>query len=167
MNDQTEHIGTSPTGARERREVICRFSDVIESMARSKLRIFSRELAEHGITILQYHALRSIATHGTELDMSSIATMTGLSASSITSIIDRLDQRGLVVRQHDAGDRRRVVATITDEGAALMQRIEEYELERVEHTLDGISDDELRACLDVFSRVDARIKELYDSEHRG
>lgn len=167
MNDQDAPCSHTRSGAGKRRQVICEFSDVIESMARSRLRIFSRELAQHGITVLQYHALRSIATHGTELDMSSIATMTGLSASSITSIIDRLDQRGLVVREHDASDRRRVVATITDEGTALMQRIEEHELKRVERILAGISDEELRVCLDVFSRASARMNELFDTQQHS
>jgi DNA-binding MarR family transcriptional regulator len=49
-----------------------------------------------------------------------IATHTGLAATSVTSLIDRLEARGLVRRTSDPADRRRVVVERVPDGAAQM-----------------------------------------------
>ena len=95
--------------------------------------------------------------------MSSVSTMTGLQASSITGILDRLEKLGLVERQHDSADRRRVVATITPDGAALMQRIMQQEVDRLDHVLSKSSSEDLAVCLKVFQNVEERMHELYDT----
>lgn len=165
MNDQhqADRSGAPHTDDLNRRQVIEDFSDVMDTISRLMVQIFARHLAPEGITVLQYHALRAISTSGPEMDMSSISTMTGLPASSITGILDRLEKLGLVERQHDSADRRRVVATITPDGAALMQRIMQQEVDRLDHVLSKSSSEDLAVCLKVFQNVEERMHELYDT----
>jgi DNA-binding MarR family transcriptional regulator len=41
----------------------------------------------------------------------------------MTRLVDRLEERGLIARQRDADDRRKVVATLTDKGMRLLSAI--------------------------------------------
>jgi DNA-binding MarR family transcriptional regulator len=147
----------------ERGRVIRDFSNVIDIISREMVQVASRDLAEDGLTLLQYHALKAIWTSGPALDMSSIGAATGLTASSLTSIVERLAERGLVERHHDPRDRRRVVATITAEGSALMERMKADELARLAELLASSSTADLATTLAVFRGLHARMREVYGS----
>jgi DNA-binding MarR family transcriptional regulator len=56
------------------------------------------------------------------LPLSALTEITRLSQPAISRLVDRLEQRGLIVRQGGAVDRRAVIVRITDKGAALLQR---------------------------------------------
>src|SRR5215471_6125355 len=47
----------------------------------------------------------------------------GLSLPSITATVDRLARAGLVVRQDDATDRRRVINVLTSQGSTMIDRL--------------------------------------------
>jgi DNA-binding MarR family transcriptional regulator len=143
----------------ERGQVIRDFSDVMDIISREMVQVFSRQLAEDGLTLLQYHALRAIWNSGGPLDMSSIGASTGLTASSLTSIVERLQERGLVERHHDERDRRRVVATMTADGAALMERMKARDLETLADLLESSSTEDLATTLEVFRAFHQRLRE--------
>ena len=160
MNEPTSHDEPAPLDE-NRRRVISDFVDVVEIISREMVQVASRQLAADGLTLLQYHALRAIWTSGPALDMTSIGAVTGLTASSLTSIVDRLAERGLVERHHDAKDRRRIVATITDEGEALMQRVRTRDLETLAILLEHSPTEDLATTLDVFRALHDRMREVY------
>jgi DNA-binding MarR family transcriptional regulator len=162
MIDTDERSGSVPLDD-ARRRVIRDFSEVIDIISREMVQVASRELAGDGLTLLQYHALRAIWTSGPALDMSSIGAATGLTASSLTSIVDRLAERGLVERHHDAKDRRRIVATITADGVELMERMKARDLERLANLLESSSTEDLATTLEVFRALHARMQDIYDS----
>lgn len=160
MSDATSRARPAPPDD-ARGQVIRDFSAVIEIISREMVQISSRQLAADGLTLLQYHALKAIWASGPALDMSSIGAATGLTASSLTSMVDRLQERGLVERQHDARDRRRIVATITAGGAALMERIKARELDHLADLLASSSTEDLMTTLEVFRALHARMREVY------
>jgi DNA-binding MarR family transcriptional regulator len=166
MNDAPTHAGAVPPDE-TRRAVVRDFADVVDIISREMVQVSSRELASHGLTLLQYHALRAISTFGPALDMSSIGAATGLTASSLTSIVDRLQERGLAERHHDEKDRRRVVATITGAGEALMDRMRTRELEMLTDLLENSSTEDLATTLEVFRALHRRMREVYASGKVG
>ncbi len=166
MTERASSHGTA-SPAEARRQVIRDFADVIDIISREMTQVASRQLAEDGLTLLQYHALRAISTLGPALDMSSIGTATGLTASSLTSIVDRLQERGLVERHHDERDRRRIVATITSEGEALMTSIRTRDLETLTDLLNTSSTGDLATTLQVFRALHQRLREISDPARTG
>ena len=57
------------------------------------------------------------------LSLRELAAEEGISAPALSGYVDRLERAGLIERVRDAGDRRRVGLTLTDEGARLLKRV--------------------------------------------
>jgi DNA-binding MarR family transcriptional regulator len=81
-------------------------------------------IGELGITHQQAHALRRLDPEH-PLPMRDLAADLMCDASTVTGLVDRLEERGLVRRQADAVDRRVKALVVTDSGAALRERLKE------------------------------------------
>lgn len=74
-----------------------------------------------------------------------LATASGLTTGAITGVLDRLERAGLVRREPDPGDRRRVNVVVTDEHYARSEEIWRPLMEDWQRLLAGRSASELRA----------------------
>jgi DNA-binding MarR family transcriptional regulator len=72
--------------------------------------------------------------------------------TSITSIIDRLESAGLVVRRRHPEDGRAVLAEITEEGRAVVQRAT-ADLVAAEFGLEALGEESLRALSELLRPV--------------
>jgi len=80
---------------------------------------YSKKLAvEHRITGPQLICLYSIVREG-PLSLSELGGRVSLSMSTVNGIVDRLEYKGLVVRERKDRDRRKVLVTATDTGRKL------------------------------------------------
>ena len=71
-----------------------------------------------------------------------VAALLGVSASTMTSVVDGLAARGLVTRSADPGDRRRVLLALTPEGERLLAAGDEVVGDRLERLLGRLDPDE-------------------------
>ncbi len=84
--------------------------------------IFLHETEAHGITPVQYGALQTVCnTPG--IDQRTLARSIGLDTSTIAGVVDRLESRGLLVRNTTPEDRRVRLLSLTDEGHALLKAL--------------------------------------------
>ncbi len=84
--------------------------------------IRSRYLAKTvGLTVPQLVVLRAIDEHE-QIPIGRIAEQASLSQATVTSIVDRLEQRGLLVRARGDVDRRKVWLNVTRDGAMLLAK---------------------------------------------
>ena len=75
----------------------------------------------HGLPLTQYEVLLHLERAPEHrLRMSELARSVLLSQSGVTRLVDRLQQRGLVVREPCPEDRRVLYARLTPEGAAAL-----------------------------------------------
>lgn len=82
--------------------------------------IHSRRLnKDTGLTTPQLVVVRAIAA-GERLTASEIARAVSLSQATVTTLLNRLEERGLVSRQRSEQDRRRVNVTLTGAGHDLL-----------------------------------------------
>ncbi|WP_105901153.1 MarR family winged helix-turn-helix transcriptional regulator [Vibrio gangliei] len=84
--------------------------------------LHSRQLnKELGLTGPQLLIMRSIRDSG-EVTIRQISINTNMSQATATTIIDRIEKRGLVERRRSQLDKRKVHAYLTEEGAALLEK---------------------------------------------
>jgi DNA-binding MarR family transcriptional regulator len=76
-----------------------------------------------------------------------LAEVTGLTTGAITGVIDRLEQVGLVRRERDGEDRRKVFIAIVPENVAKIGRLYEPMQRAVRKEWEAYSDAELKLLL--------------------
>jgi MarR family transcriptional regulator, lower aerobic nicotinate degradation pathway regulator len=81
--------------------------------------VFLQETQAHGITPVQFAALHSVANQPS-LDQRTLAATIGFDTSTIASVIDRLEARGLLVRNIAPEDKRVRLLTLTRDGDKLL-----------------------------------------------
>lgn len=82
--------------------------------------LHSKHLAKTtGLTAPQILLLQAIRNKG-EVTIGEIANDVSLSQATVTSILDRLEKRGLIYRERSKEDKRKVHAYLTDSAAELL-----------------------------------------------
>jgi DNA-binding MarR family transcriptional regulator len=81
--------------------------------------VFLQETAEQAITPVQFAALQTVANQP-GIDQRTLAGAIGFDTSTIASVVDRLEGRGLLLRNVAPGDRRLRLLTLTPEGEQLL-----------------------------------------------
>ena len=80
-------------------------------------------LRPHGLTFARYEALVLLTfSRAGALPLGKMGERLQVHATSVTSIVDRLESAGLVVRRRHPEDGRAVLAEITDAGRELVER---------------------------------------------
>lgn len=87
-----------------------------------------------------------------------LARLAGLTTGAVTAVLDRLEKRGFVRRVPDPGDRRRVLAELTDQAREEAMRIYGPIKDQASAFIERLSDDELRLLIE-FTRTGRRINE--------
>jgi len=91
----------------------------VELAVRSRL---DEVLRPGGLTTLQYTALTVLQRHPASLTSAQLARNSFVTAQTMADMVSALLDRGLIDRNRDPADRRRLVLTLTPEGEALLSR---------------------------------------------
>lgn len=98
----------------------------------------SRRLsAEYSITGPQVLCLQTVHEDG-PMTVTALAKLVHLSSSTVVGIIDRMEQRGWVLRERSTTDRRQILIQATDEGRDLLQRVPSPMQERLAEGLSRL-----------------------------
>jgi len=131
----------------------------VETMDRLLLKlslVARRRLAEvlnkYHLTIPQYIALRALQGADQGFTMTQLAEATYQVAATMTGIIDRLAERGLVQRSPDPSDRRVWRVALTPEGQTLLQEVDTHRRARIARSLEAVSGQERQFVLTLLAR---------------
>lgn len=81
----------------------------------------TNQITDSGVSMSEFEVLLRLSrSEGTRLRMSDLATQAGLSSSGLTRLVDRLEARGLVVRQACPSDGRGSFAVLTPDGLEVL-----------------------------------------------
>ena len=87
----------------------------LQRTTHATLHALSRELAALGLTAAEINVLANLAD-GRARTVSGLSSATGTRPTTLTSVLDRLEQRGHITRRPRPGDRRAVLIELTDAG---------------------------------------------------
>lgn len=116
----------------------------LRSFAESRLRPM-------GSSVARLRALRMLAREGVPLRMRDLSEMLGIAARTTTTIVDSLEQDGLVERVRHADDRRAFLISLTDAGRAHFEQAEAVDTQALADatgTLSAQEREQLRVLLE-------------------
>ena len=108
-----------------------------------------------GLSGIQYSALISIAhlSRDAAIGVKEVAEHLGLSGSFATLVIGQLTERGLIEKQANQGDRRRLRLTVTDKGLALLRQLAPAQRRVNDVLFEPLSAEQFRQLNDVFGEL--------------
>lgn len=112
---------------------------------------FAALLDEHHLTLPQFLVLASIHHHGAGCPIGTLADGMFQSYATMTGIVDRLKDAGLVSRGDDPTDRRKVVVSLTRAGGDLLNRAQIARRKRMMHALAHLSAHDRREFLRLLN----------------
>lgn len=127
---------------------------VVAALVRSSFlvnAVYAESAREYGLTAPQGQLLCVLMPQ--PYGMTELGAVLGLAKSSLTGLVDRCAQRGLVRREQDAVDGRAVRVALTAEGLALAEEFYTGTCRRIEALPDGLGEADRRMLAQLLSRV--------------
>jgi DNA-binding MarR family transcriptional regulator len=112
--------------------------------------------ARHGITEVQFNVLALIhdqAGWDGELTQVELSRLLLVNRSNITSLIDRMEQGGVVTRAPDPDDRRSKVVRLTPKGRKRLLAVEGLYCAEVKRIMKGLTAEEMRMLNVMLGKI--------------
>ena len=107
----------------------------------------------HGLTGARDWIVLSALAAGPRQTQLALAQSLGLDKTTMTSLLDRMEARGLITRSHDSHDRRARIPELTGDGRRIQAEVTGAR-DRVEaDLLSGFTADEQRQLRDLLTRL--------------
>jgi DNA-binding MarR family transcriptional regulator len=124
-----------------------------------------QDWSEVELTMPQLRALGFLA-HAPRR-MGDLAAFLGSSVSSTTSLVERLEGKGLAERTHDPVDRRVVMCHLTEQGRELIDRFWRMQRLQLESVADIQTFGELTQVVDALELMAAALERHADAQERA
>lgn len=145
----------APRGTRENMQMTLGVS--LPILDRAYRGAANQAVAHVGLSQAMAWPLVMIGRHGEGLRQGVLAELLGIEGPSLARSIDQLVEAGFVQRREDAADRRAKTLYLTPAGAAAREQIEAALREMRSALFEGVSDEDLAACLRVFGTMQTRL----------
>jgi DNA-binding MarR family transcriptional regulator len=144
-------------------QVIAGYEALMQRLAESH----EPEFLEIDITMPQAKLLYLLGTSG-ELHMSEIVARLGVSLSTVSGLVDRVVDHGLVTRREDRADRRQVLVALTPAGSDFVDRFRELNARQMRELLAVLDDADLASVRDALGALErAAIRLAPAARHLG
>ena len=114
------------------------------------LALFSARLPD--LTPRQFAALAKLHERG-PASQNQLGRCTAMDAATVKGVIDRLVKRGLVTTAPSPDDRRRLIVSLSEAGAALFAELAPAAFEVTEETLAPLDPAERRRLVELLERI--------------
>lgn len=131
--------------------VLMRSSQHVQESIKRSVANFSLNTSEFGVLELLYHK--------GEQPIQNIGKKILLASSSMTYVIDRLEEKELVTRTQGKTDRRVINIAITDKGRILMDEIFPLNKKDIEELFSVLESDELKTYIELGKKIGVHAKE--------
>jgi DNA-binding MarR family transcriptional regulator len=128
-------------------------ADQLQGLTRRLRRAQAERLAPLGLTPAQERALRLIARDEEPPRMTELADRLGIVPRSLTTVIDALEQAGLVRREIDPRNRRAILLHLTDQGTAVRDDLREARRRAAEDLFAPLSETDRATLGGLLARL--------------
>jgi DNA-binding MarR family transcriptional regulator len=128
-------------------------ADQIQRLTRRLRRSQAHALAPLGLTPAQERALSRIARSPEPLRMAQLADHLGIVPRSATTVVDALEEAGLVRREIDPANRRAILLHLTDQGKAVGDDMRAARRQAADQLFAPLAPGDRRVLLDILSRM--------------
>lgn len=113
-----------------------------------KDRLLDRHLVDHGVTAAQFKVVLLISQERAS-SPADLVRLLSLDSGAMTRMLDRLEQKGLLIRERSHEDRRQLRLTLTEAGKALGVQVPQIAADATNDLTGCLS----RSELDEFQRL--------------
>ena len=127
-------------------------------------RALDLEFAKYGFTAAQWPILRAVADGATAPTAADLCRRLSYDTGSMTRMLGRLEQKGVLVREPSAADRRVVQLKITPAGRKIHRKLREGAIRVLNHLVHGFEPQEVRQLHAQLLRMQANLADAYRHE---
>lgn len=117
-----------------------------------KDRLLNKHLAPLDITSQQFKVMLMVYREETQL-CKDLSQSLCIDAGATTRICDRLEKKGLLIRERDEQDRRRVQLKMTDKGIQVCQEFPQLIVNALNELTQGMSEDEITTLVKLMTKL--------------
>lgn len=128
-----------------------------------QFRALDIEFAKYGFTSAQWPILRTVAD-GQTPTAADLCRRLNYDTGSMTRMLNRLEQKGVIVRVPSAADRRVVQLRITPAGRKVHRKLREAAIKVLNHLVRGFSPQEIHQLHEQLVRMQANLEAVYPNE---
>ncbi len=129
-------------------------ADLLHRLTRRMRRSQAERLAPLGLTPAQERALRVISRSDEPPRMTELADHLGIVPRSLTTVVDALEEAGLVRREIDPRNRRAILLRLTDRGTAVRDDLREARRRAAEDLFAPLTPADRGLLGDLLARLD-------------
>jgi DNA-binding MarR family transcriptional regulator len=121
-----------------------------------------------GLPLPWYDAMVQLEEAPDGLRMNELADRILYSKSSLTRVIDRMEEAGLVRRVRPENDRRSIFVFLTDHGRETMEHARRHHRHGIEqHFARHLADSDVKALVRAFEKISTHVRPLRPGRMRG
>ena len=125
---------------------------VLLRASRSLEDLLKKDVSKYGLNATEFAVLELLYHKGRQ-PIQIIGKKILVASSSITYVIDKLEEKGFVIRQGCPNDRRVIYAAITEEGEAMMEKIFPEHERKMEELFSAIPAEELARTINYLKII--------------
>lgn len=111
-----------------------------------------KDLLQYGVNQTEFGVLEFLYHRG-EQPIQVLGKKILIASSSITYVVDKLEEKGFVCRRSCPNDRRVTYAVLTSEGQQLMERIFPAHEQKINEIFEVLTEQELDAMVEALKKV--------------
>jgi DNA-binding MarR family transcriptional regulator len=117
-----------------------RIGGLVHDVSRLRRTVFDQRVKPLGLTRSQWWVLAGLSRHqGNSMTQTELALMLNVGKVSLGGLVDRLEEKGFVIRESDETDRRSKRVSVSPKGRALARRMDSIATDMKAETMRGIS----------------------------
>jgi DNA-binding MarR family transcriptional regulator len=124
---------------------------------------FASRCHERSLSMAHIFLMSKIDAHGA-LPMTRVAEFLGSGLPTATGLVSRMEERGLVRRDHDTRDRRVVLVSLTDAGSAEVRELNEARKRRMHAAIAQLSASEQARLLESIRSLRSALERISEGD---